>query len=314
MSGRAAGRMVQCAFIWYIGDMALMPLPPKRITDHQQVSRRFADAARRGISGIWCNHDRQPPPAADWAHSGVSRVPFLILGESGTVRVTVREHGVERSVAMRRGVAVLHAPGAYAWHQHAGPARMLSASLDTDRCLLGAGCFRHGRDLDDPEDFEPMRALVVQPPPDEPVSGLVAAILGCPPGDGPRRLALAQALLWQLAAAASAVASRPALAGELRAWIAARACTPGLGRAAVARAFALSPTHVSRLLAPWGGLAAEIERTRLERVQEMLRGGATLAQAAAAAAFVDASHLARRFRLRFGSTPAAWRRTAAGRA
>ena len=234
-------------------------------------------------------------------------MPFLVLCESGRFNVTVREHGDERRVAMRRGMAVLHAPGAYAWHEHGGPARMLSASLDSDRCLLGAGCFRHGRDLDDPEDFEPMRALVVQPPPAEPVSGLVVAILACQGEDGSRRLALAQALLWQLAAAAAAVASRPALAGELRAWIAARACTPGLGRTAVARAFALSPTHVSRLLAPWGGLAAEVERARLERVQELLRGGATLAQAAAAASFTDASHLARRFRLRFGITPAAWR-------
>ena len=188
---------------------------------------------------------------------------------------------------------------------------MLSASLDTDRCLLGAGSVRSGLDLDDPADFEPMRALVVQPPPGEPVPGLAAAILACPPGDGPRRLALARALLWQLATAAAAVAARPALAGELRAWIAARACTPGLGRLAVARAFAMSTTHVSRLLAPWGGLAAEVERARLERAQELLRGGATLAQAASAAAFVDASHLARRFRLRLGVTPAAWRRAAA---
>lgn len=240
-------------------------------------------------------------------------MPFLVLCESGTFSVCVREHGAERRVAMRRRMAVLHAPGAYAWHQHSGPARMLSASLDTDRSLLGAGCFRHGRDLDDPKDFEPMRALVVQPPPAEPVAGLVGAILACPAGHGARRLALAQALLWQLAAAAAAVASRPALAGELRAWIAARACTPGLGRTAVARAFGLSPTHVSRLLAPWGGVAAEVERTRLERVQELLRGGATLAQAASAASFTDASHLVRRFRRRFGATPAAWR-TAAGRA
>ena len=190
---------------------------------------------------------------------------------------------------------------------------MLTASLDSDRCLLAAVRFRHGIDLDDPADFEPMRALVVQPPPPEPVAGLVAAMLACAPNDGKRRLSLAQALVWQLATAAEAVASRPALSGELRAWIAARACTPGLGRSAVARAFGLSPTHVSRLLAPWGGLGAVIERHRLERAQELLRGGATLAQAASAAAFTDASHLAKRFRMRVGVSPASWRRAATSR-
>lgn len=268
--------------------------------------------AEDGLRTLWCNHDHRPPPDADWAHSGVTRVPFLVVGEAGSFQVGIREHGAERMVRVRRGVAVLHAGDAYAWHRHAGPCRMLSASLDTDRCLLGAGRFRHGRDLDDPADFEPMRALVLQPPPEQPVPGLVAAILACPPGEEPRRLALARALLWQLAQAAGAAARRPILADQMRAWIAARACTPGLGRAQAARAFGLSPTHVSRLLAPWGGLAAEVERVRLERARELLGGGATLAQAAAAAAFADASHLAKRFRLRLGTTPGAWRRSAAG--
>ncbi len=238
-------------------------------------------------------------------------MPFLVVGESGSFAVAVREHGHERRIHQRRGVAVLHAAGAYVWNHHRGPARMLSASLDSDRCLLGAGICHHARDLDDPADFEPMRGLVVQPPPPEPVAGLVAAILACPPESGLQRLALARALLWQLAAAAAAVASRPAVAGELRAWIAMRAGVHGLGRQAVARAFGMSPTHVSRLLAPWGGLAAEVERVRLERAQEQLRGGATLAQAAARAGFTDASHLARRFRRRLGVTAAAWRRMAA---
>jgi len=290
--------------------MALMPIPTRIIDDRADIIRRYAAAALRGIDAAWCNHDVAPPPDADWAHSGITRVPFLIVCESGGFRVEVREHGVARTVAMRAGMAVLHGPGAYCWHQHRGPARMLSTTFDTDHLLLGAGICRRGRDLDDPSDFAPMRALVLRPPPPEPLVALARAALACPAADAERRLALLKALLWQLAdaAAASTPSAGPALA--IRAWITARAAQPGLGRNAVARAFGLSPTHVSRLLAPCGGVGAEIERIRLERAQDLLARDPdiTLAAVAGATGFTDASHLVRRFRLRHGVTPAAWRR------
>ena len=54
----------------------------------------------------------------------------------------------------------------------------------------------------------------------------------------------------------------------------------------------------------------EIERIRLERAQDLLARDPdiTLAAVAGATGFTDASHLVRRFRLRHGVTPAAWRR------
>ena len=59
----------------------------------------------------------------------------------------------------------------------------------------------------------------------------------CPVADASRRLALLNALLWQLAAAAAASTPSSGPAPAIRAWITARAAQPGLGRSAVARAF-----------------------------------------------------------------------------
>lgn len=294
--------------------MTLMPLPPRRISDPAEVIRQFAVAAPNGLRALWCNHDATPPPDADWRHSGITRVPFLVLCLAGSFQILIREHGHERLVTCRAGSGVLHAPGAYAWHRHRGPSRMLTATCDSDLLLLGVGQCRRARDLDDPEDFLPMRALVVQPPPPEPCLSLAHAALACPAGADIRRLALGRALLWQLAAAAAAARLDTGQAPALRAWIAEHATRPGLGRRAVARTFGISPTHVSRILAPWGGLAAEIEQARLARAIALLRAdpATPLGTVATTCGFVDASHLIRRFRHRHGITPGAWRRAHSG--
>jgi len=90
------------------------------------------------------------------------------------------------------------------------------------------------------------------------------------------------------------------------AWIAQHACQDGW-----ARAFGISPTHVSRLLAGSGGAAAVIERARLGRACDLLQANPSLNLTAIArtCGFTDASHLVRRFRLSCGVTPAAWRRS-----
>ena len=297
--------------------MALMALPPRRITDSQEVIRRFAHQAEIGIKRIWCNHDLTPPPDADWEHSGITRVPFLVICDSGSFTVTVREFGERRRVRLTAGCAVLHGEGAYAWHHHTRPSGMLNATFDSDHLLLGAGRCLRAADLDDPEDFLPMRTLVLQPPPAEPCGSLARAILACPATDSARRMALVQAVLWQLAAsAASDATTADDGAHAIRAWIRQRACRSGIGRVAVAQAFKISPTHVSRLLASSGGVAAEIERTRLQHVEDHLRSdpGMDLSTIAKACGFTDASHLVRRFRIARGVTPAAWRRSHGGSA
>jgi len=98
-------------------------------------------------------------------------------------------------------------------------------------------------------------------------------------------------------------------AHAIKAWIQQRACRSGIGRVAVARAFKISPTHVSRMLAGFGGVAAEIERIRLQHVEDHLRNhpNMDLSSIAKACGFTDASHLVRRFRMARGLTPAAWR-------
>lgn len=73
----------------------------------------------------------------------------------------------------------------------------------------------------------------------------------------------------------------------------------GLDRWSIARQFrALFGTSPSRFRAS----------RRLDHARRLLRGGASLAQAAAEAGFADQSHMSRQFRSTYGLTPAAWRR------
>lgn len=67
-------------------------------------------------------------------------------------------------------------PRSFVWHRHDGPTGMVNATFDSDHVPLGAGRCLHARDLDDPADFLPMSALVVQPPPPEPCMSLARAI------------------------------------------------------------------------------------------------------------------------------------------
>jgi len=89
---------------------------------------------------------------------------------------TTRRRGEVRRVRMTPGCAMLHGPGAFVWHRHDGPTGMVNATFDSDHVPLGAGRCLHARDLDDPADFLPMSALVVQPPPPEPCMSLARAI------------------------------------------------------------------------------------------------------------------------------------------
>ncbi len=74
----------------------------------------------------------------------------------------------------------------------------------------------------------------------------------------------------------------------------------------------LSQAHFARAFKAATGLAPYQYqlRARIRRAQALLEvGSMTLEEIAEATGFVDASHLARRFRSEIGVTPAAWRRT-----
>lgn len=81
--------------------------------------------------------------------------------------------------------------------------------------------------------------------------------------------------------------------------------------AEVAREAGTTARHLARLFAREMGAApaATLSEMRLARARAMVEaGGATLAEIAAACGFADGSHLARRFRARFGETPRGWAR------
>ena len=72
----------------------------------------------------------------------------------------------------------------------------------------------------------------------------------------------------------------------------------------------LSRFQLLRAFAQATGLTPHVYlvQRRLEVARQLMRGGATLADAAAAAGFADQSHLNRAFRGRYGYTPGAYRR------
>ncbi|MBN8525552.1 MAG: helix-turn-helix transcriptional regulator, partial [Planctomycetes bacterium] len=91
------------------------------------------------------------------------------------------------------------------------------------------------------------------------------------------------------------------------------AADPAPTRAAAARTLGLAPETVSRLCRRHGGCTwlELVDAARLGRAELLLRGDASLAAVAGRCGFASAQHLIRRFRMRHGVTPEAWRRAGA---
>jgi len=294
---------------WYPGNMALMPLPRLGPPDNAALALRFAAAANT-IARVHVDCGVSPPPDADYAHGGITRVPFLLLIENGRLSADIREGTTARRVVLRVGSLLVHAPGAWLGYHHHGPCTYLRLTFDTDHLLAGWAIFRFGRDRDDPNDFPPLCAQVIKPPPPEPIPGLVRSLLSTTKDQSARRRALARALFFEIASVMALTPNGRSPAEAMRAWISEHGLRMGLGRKAVAKAFACSPGHVSRVLKKWGGVAGEIERVRLERAIHIMQSEprAILAHIAEKCGFVDASHFTKRFRKRHGMTPSAWRK------
>jgi len=289
--------------------MALMPLPRLGPPDNAALARRFAAAANT-IARVHVDGGLSPPAHADYAHGGITRVPYLVLVENGRLSADIRDGSTVSSVIMGPGTLVAHAPGAWLQYRHHGPCTYLRLTFDTDHLLAGWAIFRFGRDCDDPNDFPPLCAWVIKPPPPEPVPGLARALFSTTKADAAHRRALARALFFEIAAVMARGRHVRSPAEAMRAWISEHGLRTGIGRTAVAKAFACSPGHVSRVLGKWGGVAGEIERVRLERAIHIMQAEpqAILAHIAEKCGFVDASHFTRRFRERHGMTPSAWRK------
>jgi len=90
---------------------------------------------------------------------------------------------------------------------------------------------------------------------------------------------------------------------------------PGLDPATLARRVGISRRYLHGLLAGSGTtFGRELVEMRLERARHMLEDprnwGRSIAEIGFACGFSEQSHFARRFRLRFGASPSAYRRTA----
>ena len=80
--------------------------------------------------------------------------------------------------------------------------------------------------------------------------------------------------------------------------------------AAIAAELNVHPVHLARVFRrAWGCSPGDLLRwRRAERASQLLSDGLAAAEVAAAAGFVDQSHMIRAFRAVFGATPGAWRR------
>lgn len=114
------------------------------------------------------------------------------------------------------------------------------------------------------------------------------------------------------ACAAQATASIAPQIYQVRERLAAELLAPP-SLAQLAQAAGLSRFQLLRHFEKAFGLTphAWLQQQRAERARGLIRGGAGLAQAAAACGFADQSHMTRLFARQFGFTPGAWQQAAA---
>jgi len=107
----------------------------------------------------------------------------------------------------------------------------------------------------------------------------------------------------------------------LATWLAMRSyvhehCCEPIGRASVAQALGLTPTHVSRLFRRFAGRGFQpyVRSLRLKRACCLLTDSRlTIKEIASTCGFDTPSYFARQFRLAEGVTPVAWRHISNGR-
>lgn len=124
-----------------------------------------------------------------------------------------------------------------------------------------------------------------------------------------------EAAAWELVTATSApskdlLGAPPPWAYSAYEAVMDRAPDRQLTVAAIAAGLDVHPVHLARVFRQaWGCSPGDLLRwRRAERASTLLSDGLSIAEVAAAAGFVDQSHMTRAFRAVFGTTPGAWRR------
>jgi AraC-like DNA-binding protein len=120
---------------------------------------------------------------------------------------------------------------------------------------------------------------------------------------------------WLAVACTRRQLDRPRLVADpawqlLREWIEDHLHEPGLGRSAVARACAIHPGHVSRVMARAAGcgFAAWVNRRRTERASDLLAGSdLPVAEVGRRCGFSSAAYFNHAFRTSTGTSPGRWR-------
>lgn len=271
-----------------------LPLDPQRW-------RSFwaAAAPRLGTVHVVAQPGRPTEPGP---FTGMTTAPFAMLCLTGSISVGTADGG---GFVLRSGDGCLWAAGTWVscWHADCprylratfGPDEMLAAVKDPQLCRVGT------RRAD-------LCAVAVRGGPGPAVRGLLSGLAGQRWTPEMARAAFATTL-WSAHAQLDPTAA-PAADGAWPRIAALAGRDPSPTRAAAARELGLAPETISRLCRRHGGCTwlELVDAARLGRAELVLRGEKGLADIAERCGFASAQHLIRRFRLRHGTTPEAWRR------
>jgi AraC-like DNA-binding protein len=245
--------------------------------------------------------------AAAEAQATVSGSTRLVLALGGRNRMHVPQGAMVREILLRSGDAVV--VDRLAWNRplHVHPFSVLTIDLMTD-------CIRLYLRSQAKAGLEPSQVTQLflhggADPALRAAADVAEALARS------ADLTLLRQATWLAAACTRRQLDRPRLVADpawqrLREWIEDHLHEPGLGRNAVARACAMHPGHVSRVMARTVGcgLAAWVTRRRTERASDLLAGSdLPVAEIGRRCGFSSAAYFNHSFRSTTGASPGRWR-------
>jgi len=277
-----------------------------RLPDHEPLDpavwRQAWEEAAAGLAAVRVIACPGVPQRAEY-YTGVTLVPFVKLCLAGVI--TVRTAAGER-FTLGPGDACLWAPGTWVSCWHADCPRYLRATIDHDHVFAALKNHerrrRGGRLVD-------IYGVAVPGLLDPATRGLLAG-LGSTTWTPAMARAACELVLWAVHGRLGAAAAPTAGAATFARLRALAAHEPAPDRRDAAAELGIAPETVSRLCRRHGACTwlELVEGARMHRVELLLRGPRQLDAIAERCGFASASHLIRRFRLRHGVTPDAWRR------
>jgi AraC-like DNA-binding protein len=254
-------------------------------------------------------------PSKQYLSSGLTRVPFIIMCIRGSVEIGLMKNGEVELHTLGENEAVFMQSNTWIFCDH-GHARLYArVTLDTGHTLFG---------LEEKTKDRPLAPLVTER----------LELYPCPHLPGPLSQMLVNRILepgefppgssWMLHAFNLLLdelyelfyKKEPApLSRSYSTWHAIRNylqehCGLPLSRKNVARAFSLTPNHVSRLFARFteGGFNDTLEKIRMEQASAMLRSTRlTISEIAYTCGYGSANYFTRVFRLTYAATPGEYR-------